>query len=45
MLTVWNDETGDTWTFQWLKEKNKLLLTLAETDASGNPIVLSFPID
>ena len=45
LLTVWNDETGDTWTFQWLKEKNKLLLTLAETDASGNPIVLSFPID
>lgn len=47
MLTVWNAETGDSWTFRWLRlwQKDLLLLTLAETDPFGNPIVLIFPID
>ncbi|MBR4906516.1 MAG: hypothetical protein IKZ44_06635 [Clostridia bacterium] len=45
MLTVRNDETGDSWTFQWLEKEYMLLLTLDQTDASGNPIVLIFPID
>ena len=43
VLTLWNDESGDTWTLQWLEEDDTLLLTLDQTDDSGNPIVLFFP--
>lgn len=42
VLTIWNDETGDTWTLQWIEEYESLLLTLDSTDASGEPIVLIF---